>query len=70
VSIRIEQVTTPALALQWLDLPRTLYSADPVWVCPLDEEIAKVFDPKKNLAFTHGEAARWLALDAQGKAVG
>lgn len=70
MSIRIELVTTPALALQWLDLPRTLYSADPVWVCPLDEEIAKVFDPKKNLAFTHGEAARWIALDAQGKTVG
>lgn len=63
MTLRIVEVTTAAQAQAWLELPRRLYADDPVWVCPLDAELTKTFDPKRNPAFGHGEAARWLALD-------
>ncbi len=68
--IRIVEVSTTEQARQWINLPRKLYTGDPVWVCPLDEEITKVFDPNKNPAFKHGEAARWLALSDAGEPLG
>ena len=30
------------------------------YIRPLDKDIQQVFDPKKNKAFRHGEAARWI----------
>ena len=41
-----------------------------MWVCPLDDDIEKVFDSKRNHLFADGEAIRWIALDENGEAVG
>ena len=55
----------------WLHVDRTIYKGNSNWVCPLDEDIIKVFDPAHNEKLSHGEAIRWIAVDtATGKAVG
>ncbi len=55
----------------WLHVDRPIYKGNSNWVCPLDEDIIKVFDPAHNEKLSHGEAIRWIAVDtATGKAVG
>ncbi|HEY0055839.1 MAG TPA: GNAT family N-acetyltransferase [Pedobacter sp.] len=55
---------------EFLDLPRKIYKDDPVWVCPLDNDIEKVFDPEQNNFHQHGSITRWIATDAHGKTIG
>ena len=64
------EVTTPALARTWIDLPKRLYRDWPNWVCPLDPDVEEVFDPRKNELFAGGEAIRWIVRDASGTVVG
>lgn len=32
----LQEVTTPALEREWLDLPKRIYKGNRNWVCPLD----------------------------------
>lgn len=50
--------------------PKRLYKGDPFWVCPLDSMVESVFDPRRNHAFSHGEAIRWLLRDENSKTIG
>ena len=43
---------------------------DPNYIRPLDKDINEVFDRKKNKAFRHGEAIRWILKDEDGKLIG
>ena len=55
----------------WLHADRAIYKGYQNWVCPLDDDILKVFDPSRNEMFADGEAIRWMVVDgATGKAVG
>lgn len=54
----------------FLKVPKILYREDPVWVCPLDNEIEAVFDPDINVFFQHGEAQRWILTDNAGNPAG
>jgi GNAT superfamily N-acetyltransferase len=53
-----------------MEIQARLYANDPNWIRPLDSEIRKIFDPKKNKMFSHGKLCRWIARDANGKTVG
>lgn len=66
----LEKVTTRAGAREFLELPKRLYRGNRNWVCPLDNDVERVFDPSKNKKFIYGEAVRWLARDAGGRVVG
>ncbi len=55
---------------QFLDLPKQLYKQDQNWISPLDNMIEAVFNPAKNVFFTHGEATRWVFKDNNGKISG
>ena len=59
-----------ALEREFLDLPKKIYKGNPNWVCPFDDSIKAVFDPKKNKLFADGEAIRWVARNAEGECVG
>lgn len=61
--MKILEVNTPKEENQFLELPRELYRDDPNWICPLDNDIRNVFDPKENSYFNHGEAARFILSD-------
>ena len=67
---RLKEVLTPHDAKVWLHLDRKIYRDAPMWVCPLDDDIEKVFDAERNHLFEGGEAVRWIALDDDGKAIG
>ena len=67
---RLKEVASLCDAKMWLRLDRKIYENTPAWVCPLDCDIEKVFDPKCNHLFEGGEAVRWIALDENGEAVG
>ena len=65
------EVTDRATEQAWLRVDRPIYEGYENWVCPLDNDILAVFNPKKNKKFKSGEAIRWYALDTEsGKAVG
>jgi GNAT superfamily N-acetyltransferase len=49
---------------------KILYKDDPVWVCPMDNQINAIFDPKQNTYYTHGIAERWLLKDDSGQLIG
>lgn len=55
---------------EFLLLPVQLYKDDPYWIRPLDNDVIGVFDPQKNKSFRHGDAARWILQDQQGKTIG
>ena len=55
---------------EFLDVPKILYKDDPVWVCPLDKGIERIFDPDENTYFSHGEVDRWILVDTSGKLIG
>lgn len=54
------RVSDKRTSRMFLDVTRNIYKDDPVWVCPLDQVIEDIFDPQRNIFFTHGEAARWV----------
>ena len=49
---------------EWLHVDRAIYKGSRNWVCPLDDDILKVFDPLRNEMFADGEAIRWVVVDA------
>ncbi|MCF8357855.1 MAG: GNAT family N-acetyltransferase [Prolixibacteraceae bacterium] len=68
--MRILEVNTKRTAKIFHDVARVIYRNDDTWVCPIDKEIEAIFDPKKNVYFSHGEAKRWLLFDSSKKPIG
>lgn len=66
----IIQVKDQKSRKEFLDVARQIYKDDPVWVCPLDNDIEAVFDPEKNNFHRHGAITRWVLKDDQGKLIG
>lgn len=58
----LKEVTTRNDAREFLDFAKRLYRDEPNWICPLDQDIERRFDPKYNELLRNGEAIRWLAL--------
>lgn len=68
--MQIVEVLSKHERREFLDFPKRLYKNDPFWVCQLDSALESVFDPVKNFTFKHGEAARWILKDNNGRTVG
>lgn len=68
--MQLIEVTNKKTAKVFLDVPRKLYRDDPNWICPLDNMVEAVFDRKKNVFFTHGDAIRWILLDEKNNPTG
>ena len=69
-SYAIQEVTNKRLEQEWLALPSRMYSKDPNYIRPLDQDVTKLFDPSLNKKLRKGEAIRWLLLDENNKAIG
>ena len=54
----------------FLDVARIMYKTDPIWVCPLDNDIEAVFDSKKNNFHQHGQCTRWVLRDDNQALIG
>ena len=68
--MQLTAVTDPAGAREFLLVNIELNKKDPDYIRPLDKDIRDVFDPEKNKAFRHGEAARWILKDKAGRLIG
>jgi len=68
--MRITEVSDKKTQKAFLRVPKILYRDDETWVCPLDKEIESIFDPDRNVYFSHGEATRWIMQDRQGRLTG
>jgi hypothetical protein len=66
----ISEVKDRKSVKEFLDLPRKIYQDDQVWVCPLDVDIEKIFDPKQNNFHSHGQITRWVAKNDNNEPVG
>ncbi|MEQ9424035.1 MAG: hypothetical protein RJQ09_06435 [Cyclobacteriaceae bacterium] len=47
-----------------------LYQDHPVWIRPLNKDIADFFNPKTNKTFNYGECTSWILIGDSGKLVG
>ena len=68
--MQLTEVSDKRTAKEFLDVNVLVNKNDPNYIRPLDKDIDEVFDPKKNKAFRHGEAIRWILKDEDGKLIG
>lgn len=56
---------------KWLAFPRqSVYAKDSPWVSPLDEDVGRMLNKKKNPFYLHGDGVPILAIDGSGNVVG
>lgn len=55
---------------QFIDLPFKIYKNTPRWVPPLDWDNKRIFDKQRNPFYRHSVAAFFLAISADGTAIG
>lgn len=68
--MKLVEVKDKSTAKQFLDVAKHLYKEDQVWVCPLDQDINKIFNPKQNAFFKDGNACRWILKDDHDNLIG
>jgi hypothetical protein len=64
------EVSTPALAKDFIKANVMINKNDPNYIRPLDKDITNVFNKEKNKAFRFGETIRWILKDDNGNLVG
>jgi len=68
--MQLTEVVDNKTAKEFIEVNVLINKNDPNYIRPLDKDINEVFDRKKNKAFRHGEAIRWILKDENGKPVG
>jgi len=68
--MQIIEVNNKSTRTAFLNVPHLIYKNDENWICPLDQDVEQIFDPKKNPFFSHGVCTRWILKDDQGQIVG
>ncbi len=68
--MQIIRVTDKKTRNQFHDAARFVYKNDKTWVCPLDNEIEAIFDPKRNPYFKHGEVEKWILVNDRNEPAG
>lgn len=67
---KLTEVTNKSSIRKFLKFPSNLYKTDKNWIRPLDEDIEKTFDPKKNKLLKKGDAIRWILTNEQAEVIG
>ncbi|WP_219223559.1 GNAT family N-acetyltransferase [Pedobacter antarcticus] len=68
--MQILPVSDNQLKKEFLKVPHLIYAGDENWICPLEQDVEKTFNPQKNPFFKHGKCTRWILQDDQGKTIG
>ncbi|HEV8506353.1 MAG TPA: hypothetical protein VGQ53_13170 [Chitinophagaceae bacterium] len=68
--MQLIEVSDKKTAKEFLEVNVLINKSDANYIRPLDKDIDEVFDTKKNKAFRHGEAIRWILKDENGKLIG
>lgn len=64
------EVTNKKQIREFLSFPSTIYKDDKNWIRPLDKDIEKIFNQKKNRLFKRGDAIRWILKNENNKTIG
>jgi hypothetical protein len=70
MNYKLVEVTNKKLVNEFLTMPVGLYKKDKNWIRPLDDDIEKIFDPKRNKYHKRGNSIRWILIDVYNKPVG
>ena len=68
--MELVKVTDRKTEKMFLDTARVIYKNDSGWVCPFDNDIKAIFDPRGTPYYKHGAADRWVLTDGHGKLIG
>jgi hypothetical protein len=69
--VTVEPARSKGDIAAWIEFPRrAVYDAGSPWVSPLDSDMRRFLNPRKNPFFQHGEAQALLARDTSGRVVG
>lgn len=68
--MQLIEVTSPALAREFIIANVELNKNNPAYIRPLDKDVNDVFDPKKNKAYRFGESIRWILKGENNKLIG
>jgi acetyltransferase (GNAT) family protein len=68
--MKISEVKDKKDKKKFLEVVEVVYKGDPNYIRPLDDEIENIFNPKKNIFFSHGSAIRWYIEDDNGNVIG
>ncbi len=67
---RLVEVTDRATERDFFAIMHILYDGDPNFICPVEQTIKDIFNPKKNKLFIDGDAIRWVAYNQKDEVVG
>lgn len=70
MKFQIKEVNDERSEKDFILFPVKLYKDEKNWIRPLDDDIRKVFDKKRNKFFRHGRAIRWLLLNEKNEIAG
>jgi hypothetical protein len=68
--MKIVEVETARHIQLFNQLPVKLYKKEPCWIRPIDDDVEKVFDPKRNKLFLHGKCTRWILFNDKDELIG
>ena len=68
--MQLVEVNSPILEKEFIEVNVQINKNDPNYIQPLDKDILEVFDRKKNKAFRHGDAIRWILKTDSGEPIG
>lgn len=68
--MKIQEVNSPALLEDFINVHRIIYKGNNDWICPLDKDIIKVFNPNENIHFKTGKAKQWLLCSDKNEFIG
>jgi len=68
--MQLIEVNSPQLAMEFINVNVLINKNDPNYIQPLNKDILEVFDKKKNKAFRHGDAIRWILKTDNGEPIG
>ena len=68
--MKLIEVNTTKEIKQFHQVPFLVYKNDPNWIPHLKQDVEKIFTPKENKFYRHGEAIRWILVDSEGKGIG
>lgn len=68
--MKVQEVKSDHQAREFLKFPKKLYKNETHWIQPLESDIERVFDPKLNKFFSHGQCTRWILINETGETIG
>ena len=68
--MQLIEVNSPQLEKEFILVNVLINKNDPNYIQPLNKDILEVFDKKKNKAFRHGDAIRWILKRDNGEPIG